>query len=99
MQFGSSEIEILSLEMELINSIVHPDSVRCDLIQTWLNLKSICSDQQLAHINGYTDGSVNFKTPSRNNQVIIGTGWIIPEVNISFGAATTLWPSSTKAEL
>lgn len=29
----------------------------------------------------------------------MGLGWVIPEVDISFGAATTLWPSSTKAEL
>src|SRR2546429_287283 len=29
----------------------------------------------------------------------MGTGWIIPEADVSFGTATTSWPSSTKAEL
>ena len=29
----------------------------------------------------------------------MGAGWIVPQLDVQFGCATTLWPSSTKAEL
>lgn len=59
----------------------------------------LCVQQDLVHLTGFTDGSVDFKLPSRDGQVIMGIGWIIPEAELSFKVATILWPSSTKAEL
>src|SRR6185436_10602681 len=34
-----------------------------------------------------------------DGEPVMGSGWYIPELNISFVCASTLWPSSTKAEL
>ena len=92
-------IEASPLEITLINAIIDSDNAKVELIQLWTNLKYSCDSQQLTHLNGFTDGSINFKTPSRNNQVIMGAGWVIPDVDMSYGLATVLWPSSTKAEL
>ena len=50
-------------------------------------------------IDIYTDGSLNKLLTISNGAFIMGSGWIIPQLDIKYGCASTHWPSSTKAEL
>src|ERR1041384_5804131 len=45
------------------------------------------------------NGSLNSSKVTTDKAAIMGSGWYIPTLDISFGCVTTGWPSSTKAEL
>ena len=61
------------------------------------NNSSIAEFQQTIDI--YIDGSLNASKVTADDAVIMGSGWYIPTLDISYGCASTGWPSSTKAEL
>jgi exonuclease III/ribonuclease HI len=49
-------------------------------------------------IDIYTDGSLDHHVHT-NGASLMGSSWYIPDVDMDFACASTLWPSSTKAEL
>ena len=84
----------------MIKSALADNSARRLLIIKYLDIynNSFTADYQQS-IDIYTDGSLNASKVTADDAVIMGSGWYIPTLDISYGCASTGWPSSTKAEL
>ena len=93
-------ITVDNLDNQLIKSALADNSARRLLIIKYLDIynNSFTADYQQS-IDIYTDGSLNASKVTADDAVIMGSGWYIPTLDISYGCASTDWPSSTKAEL
>src|SRR5205823_7032851 len=93
-------ITVDNLDNQLIKSALADNSARRLLIIKHLDIynNSFTADNQQS-IEIYTDGSLNASKVTADDAAIMGSGWYIPALDISYGCASTGWLSSTKAEL
>src|SRR2546430_4234945 len=93
-------IAVDNLDNQLIKSALADNSARRLLIIKYLDIcnNSFTADYHQS-IDIYTDGSLNASKVTTDDAFIMGSGWYIPTLDISYGCASTGWPSSTKAEL
>src|SRR6185437_16192066 len=93
-------IAIDNLDNQLIKSALTDNSAHRLLIIKLLDIynNSFTANNQQS-IDIYTDGSLNASKVTADDAVIMGSGWYIPTLDISYGYAFTGWPSSTKVEL
>ena len=86
-----------NLDTQLIKSALADNSARRLLLNKLSDITLNANSQQSIDI--YTDGSLISSKVTTDEAALMGSGWYIPTLDISFGCATTGWPSSTKAEL
>ena len=87
------------LDTQLIKSSLHHNTAREALLDTLRSIQDVSIADNITAIDIYTDGSLNKLLTTSNGAFIMGSGWIIPQLDIKYGCASTHWPSSTKAEL
>jgi len=92
-------ITVDSLDVQLIKSSLRTNTAQVNLIDKLTSISEVSTKAQLSSIDIYTDGSLNKALATTNGSTIMGSGWFIPHLDISYGCASTHWPSSTKAEL
>ena len=92
-------ILIDSLDVQLIKSSFHSDRTIMDLTDALTRISLEANAHNTTALEIYTDGSLDSNIRDSNDSPIMGSGWIIPTLNILYGCSSTMWPSSTKAEL
>src|ERR1043165_8158800 len=90
-------ITVDNLNTQLIKSALADNSARRLLLNKLSDITLNANSQQSIDI--YTDGSLISSKVTPDEAALMGSGWYIPTLDISFGCATTGWLSSTKAEL
>ena len=89
-------LSVDSLDIQLIKSALIDNTARQSLINVYWELYHQYDAQTLEF---YTDGSLDSSKRSSDDATIMGSSWIVPNLNISYSCASINWPSSTKAEL
>ena len=92
-------IQIDDIVTQLIKSSFLSERTCTDLISRSTQISQEAIIKQISSLDFYTDGLLDASVNTPDGTPIMGSGWIIPSLNITFGCASTMWPSSTKAEL
>jgi ribonuclease HI len=90
-----NDIRILPLEETLIDRLISSDILAKELIA----IHNFLSSSGVSEYTIYTDGSMDMNVRDTYNNIVMGSGWVVHNTDISFSCGIRYHPSSTRPEL